>query len=167
VLYPEGRILNNGGRSSIRIGRNTHIRGELLTFGHGGRISIGEYCYIGEQTRVWSGTSIRIGDRVLVSHLVNVFDNDTHPLDPRARHAQFREIITRGHPQNVALNDRPVVIEDDALVCASVTILSGVTVGRAAVIGAGSVVTRDVPAATLVAGNPARVVRHLDVSAVP
>ena len=57
------------------------------------------------------------------------------------------------------MSSQPVVIEDEAWIGAQVTILAGVRIGRGAVIGAGSVVTSDVPPATIVAGNPARVVR--------
>ena len=51
VIHDTARIFNNTGtRSAISIGRFTHVRGELFTFAHGGAISIGEYCYIGEST---------------------------------------------------------------------------------------------------------------------
>lgn len=53
----------------------------------------------------------------------------------------------------------PVVIEDEVMIGANVTILAGVTIGRRAVIGAGSVVTRDIPAGAFAAGSPARVIR--------
>lgn len=60
------------------------------------------------------------------------------------------------------LKCRPVTINNNAWIGANATILPGVTVGENAVIGAGSVVTKDVPANTVVAGNPARVIRTLD-----
>ncbi|MCA1985193.1 MAG: acyltransferase [Desulfovibrio sp.] len=166
-IHPEGRIANiAGGAERIRMGAHTHLRGELLTFGHGGDIELGDYCYVGEGTRIWSALSIRIGHRVLISHAVNIFDCDTHPIDdPAARHRQFKEIITTGHPRHLQLNEQPVIIEDDALICCQVVILPGVTIGRGAVVGAGSVVTRDVPPMTLVAGNPARIIRPLNPGA--
>ncbi len=138
----------------------------MLTFGHGGRISLGDYCYVGEGTRIWSALSITIGNRVLISHNVNIFDNDTHPIDdPKERHRQFVEIITNCHPQQIDLRERPVVIGDDVLIGCQSIILSGVTIGDGAVVGAGSVVTRDVPPMTLVAGNPARELRKLEPKA--
>ena len=162
VLYRGASIANNSGRAeAIRVGAYTHIKGELLTFGHGGAISIGDYCYVGENSRIWSGKSIVIGDRVLISHNVNIFDNDTHPLDPRQRHEQFKDIIITGHPKTVNLNDREVVIEDDVLIGAGAIILKGVRIGKGAVVGAGSVVIRDVPPLKVVAGNPAAVVKEI------
>lgn len=161
-LYPTARILDHAGRGkAIQIGPHTHVRGELMTFGHGGRIALGAYCYVGEQTRIWSAYDIAIGDRVLISHGVNIFDNDTHPHGPRARHEQFKAIITTGHPDRLDLDGAPVVLEDDVLVGCMSIILAGVTVGRGSIVGAGSVVTKDVPAWSVVAGNPARVLREL------
>src|SRR5215475_2542984 len=62
-LSHTARIKNALGDSSlIVIGANSHVRGELMLFGHGGRISIGEWCYIGEGSRIWSAASIMIGN---------------------------------------------------------------------------------------------------------
>ena len=148
-------------KENIRIGEFSHIKGELLTFAHGGNIAIGDYCYVGEQTRIWSALSVSIGNRVLIAHSVNIFDNLTHPINPEKRHAHFRQIITHGHPDNIDLGERAVVIDDDVWIGAMAIILPGVTLGRGAVIGAGSVVTSDVPPYTIVAGNPARVIREI------
>jgi acetyltransferase-like isoleucine patch superfamily enzyme len=162
VLYPTASIINAlGRRDEIRIGNFCHIRGELFLFGHGGSIEMGDHCYLGVNSRVWSAKKIRIGNRVLISHNCNIFDSDTHPLEPKARHRQYLDIITTGHPREIDLQEEEVVIEDDVLIGANATVLKGVTLGRGAVVGTGSVVTRSVPPFTLVAGNPARVVREL------
>ncbi len=162
-LLASARIRNIlGDRRAIRVGARSIVRGELLVFAGGGSIRIGDSCYVGESARLWSAGSIAVGNRVLISHGVNIIDNLTHPLSAVARHAQFVAIATRGHPVDVDLDPRPITIGDDVLVCANAIILRGVTIGRAAVVGAGSVVTRDVPALGLVAGNPARLIRSLD-----
>ncbi|HBC74044.1 MAG TPA: acetyltransferase [Candidatus Wallbacteria bacterium] len=162
-IYDCARIFNgHKAPSKIRIGDYTHIRGELLLFGHGGAIQIGDYCYVGENTKIWSGASIKIGDRVLISHNCNIFDNDTHPIDHAARHEQFKAIITTGHPGVINLNDRPVVIENDVLIGANSTILKGVTIGCRSIIGAGSVVTGNIPADVIAAGNPARIIKKIN-----
>lgn len=163
-IFPSATIQNTQNNpDSISFGKNTYIRGEFFIFAHGGNISVGDYCYVGEGTRIWSSASVRIGDRVLISHNVNIFDSDTHPIDdPKARHEQFKAIITTGHPPQIDLQEEPVVIENDVLICCQCIILKGVTIGEGAVVGAGSVVTRDVEPYTLVAGNPARVIRKLN-----
>lgn len=162
VIYKQSSIVNNlGDVAAINVGEHSHIKGELLTFGHGGRITIGDYCFVGEYTRVWSAKDIVIGDRVLISHCVNIFDNATHPLSGRARHEQFKSIITLGHPKSIDLNEQPVRIGNDAWIGCMAIILGGVNIGEGAVIGAGSVVTKDVAPYTIVAGNPARLVREI------
>jgi len=164
-LSSAARIINMGSSSSlIQIGAGTIVGGQLLTFAHGGQITVGEWCFVGEGSRIWAAERINIGNRVMISHNVNIFDNLTHPLDPVLRHKHFRAIVNIGHPKDVSLGERPVVIEDDAWIAAGATVLRGVTVGRAAIVGAGSVVTRDVAPYTIVAGNPARVIRSLDSS---
>ncbi|MBU1325367.1 MAG: acyltransferase [Alphaproteobacteria bacterium] len=148
--------------SKIKIGSNSIVAGELFVFAHGGRIIVGSWCFIGEFARVWSGSQVTIGDRVLISHGVNIMDNLTHPLLPKARHAQFRAIYEGGHPRVVELDDKPINICDDAWVGAGAIILRGVTIGEGAVVAAGAVVTKDVAPYTVVAGNPARPIKTLE-----
>ena len=80
----------------------------------------------------------------------SIVDFDFHPLTPEGR----AENINAGAAA-------PLVIEDDVFVGMEALILKGVTVGEGAVVGAGSVVTQDVPPRTVVAGNPAQVVREV------
>ncbi len=161
-LYETARVQHQGRPATdIVVGAHSHIRGELLLFGHGGRIEIGKFCYVGEQTRIWSAAHISIGDRVLISHLCTLMDNLTHPLSAVARHRQFKTIVTSGHPRDLDLDEKPIRIEDDVLIGCSSIVMRGVTIGRGAIVGAGSVVTRDVAPFTVVAGNPARFLRQL------
>ncbi|MDD2720635.1 MAG: acyltransferase [Gallionella sp.] len=162
VVHEGGRIVNNlPDSSAIVVGEHSHIKGELLTFAHGGKITIGEYCFLGEQSHIWSAKNVSIGNRVLIAHNVNIFDNDTHPLGAEARHNQFCEIIGGRHPKNIDLLEQPVRLDDDVWIGCMSIILKGVNIGRGAVVGAGSVVTGDVPPYTIVAGNPARVIREI------
>ena len=162
-FYAPARInncLNNP--SFIKIGAYSHIKGELLVFGHGGNIIIGSYCYVGENSRIWSAKKICIGDRVLISHDVNIFDNLTHPIDPELRHKQFVSIITTGQPKQITtLDEKEINICDDVLIGAKSIIMRGITIGECSIIGAGSVVTKDVPPYSIVAGNPARLIRKI------
>lgn len=161
-LLRTARIRNIRGNSAcIRIGAKSLIAGELLVFRHGGVIEIGEWCYVGENSRIWSAASIRIGRRVLISHGVNIMDSLTHPLNAHKRHEQFRSIVDRGHPANIDLDEKPVTIGDDAWIGTGAVILRGVHVGKGAVIGAGAVVSNDVPNFCVAAGNPTQVIREL------
>lgn len=162
ALGAGARIRNiRGDTARIAVGAQSRILGELMTFAHGGEIRIGEWCYVGEGTRIWSAASIEIGNRVLISHSVNVFDSLTHPIGAAARHEQVRRIFTTGHPREISLDENPVRICDDAWIGAGAMVLRGVTVGQGAVVAAGAVVTKDVPAFSIVAGNPAVLVREL------
>jgi maltose O-acetyltransferase len=103
---------------------------------------------------------VKIGNRVLISHGVNIHDNNSHSLSAARRAEHFQQILFgRGHPS--VLDDvpaAPIVIEDDVWVGFNSTILKGVTIGRGAVIGAATVVTKDVEPYAIVVGNPARVI---------
>jgi acetyltransferase-like isoleucine patch superfamily enzyme len=162
VLARTAKIRNNRGSSNkIVIGRHTHVAGELFLFAHGGEITIGEWCFVGEGTRIWSSASVKIGNRVNISHSVNIFDSRTHPIRAAERYKQVRMILEHGHPRQISLDERPVTICDDAWVGAGAMVLRGVTVGEGAIVGAGSVVTKNVQPYSIVAGNPAVLVREL------
>lgn len=162
VFYPEASVITMNGHDSISIGPNTHIRGTLLTYPQGGKISIGNTCYIGDNTRIWSSKNITIGDHVLIAHNVNIFDDITHPIDPIERRKHAEEIFTTGFPKEInSLDPKPIVIKDDAWIGCNSIILRGITIGEAAVVAAGSVVTKDVPPYTIVAGNPAKIVKKI------
>ncbi len=109
-----------------------------------------------------SAVSITIGDCVMISHDVFIYDNNNHPLNPRARHellmSRFRADLNSW--QNSA--SAPVVIGDDVWIRFDVIVLKGVTIGRGAIIGAGSMVTKDVPPFAVAAGNPCRVIKVLE-----
>lgn len=116
-------------------------------------IEIGNEVYLGYATILACADRITIGSRVLFAQGVQVYDNNTHPLDPTARAKNLP--VER---ENVA----PVVIEDDVWIGSHATILKGVTVGRGSVVATHAVVSRDVPPMTVVAGNPAKVVKTLN-----
>lgn len=150
TLLSNSEINNFSGISeNISIGENTSIRGRLLTYAHGGKISIGNWCYIGERSDIWSMESIFIGNRVLISHNVNIHDGTGHSKVPTERHQHFRHIVKKGHPVSAlelpGVSSAAIIIEDDVWISFNVTILQGVRIGKGSVIAAGSIVTKDVP----------------------
>lgn len=114
---------------------------------YGLNTTFGENVFVNQGCTFMDRGGIRIGDRVMIAPKVS--------------------LITGGHPLPLAerreyISNAPIVIEDDVWIGASALIMEGVTVGHGSVVAAGAVVTRDVPARTLVAGVPARVVRTID-----
>jgi acetyltransferase-like isoleucine patch superfamily enzyme len=155
-ILVSGRIVNAGNTQNVALGKWTWLAGELLVYPHGGRIEIGDHCYVGEGTRIWSLSHVRLGNRVFLSHGVNVHDNDAHSLSAAERHRHFRELVQTGmgsFVENIAVSK--VEICDDVWIGFNATILKGVRIGEGAVVGACSTVTRDVAPYTVVAGNPA------------
>jgi acetyltransferase-like isoleucine patch superfamily enzyme len=109
------------------------------------RISIGDGS-INEDIHLNGFGGITVGDRVLLGHRTTLF-SDEHIFDDPAR-----PIWDQGRKA------APITIEDDVYLGCNVVVLAGVTIGRGAVIGAGSVVTRDVPPLAIAVGAPARVI---------
>ncbi len=97
---------------------------------------------------LYAARSIHVGERVCLGAGAQIFDNDFHPLDHNLRRDKNLEAIAAA----------PVRIEADSWIGARAIVLKGVTVGRCAIVGAGAVVTRDVPPGAIVAGVPAKVI---------
>ncbi len=162
VFHPESKVENLQERPKLRIGKGTHIRGELFVYPYGDGLSIGENCYVGEYSVIRSGAKITIGDNVLIAHGVTIIDNDSHEIDYLKRADSYRNLIVKGHPKQIGeVKAAPIIIEDYAWISYGVAILKGVKIGKGAIIGAHSVVTHDVPPFCMVAGNPARIIRRL------
>ncbi|MBU1145311.1 MAG: acyltransferase [Firmicutes bacterium] len=158
-LYPQSRIENfQAKKSAIVIESHCRIKGQLLVYGHSGRIKIGQYSFIGEGSYIWSSSSVTIGNRVLISHGVNIHDGNAHSLSAENRHKHFYDIITSGMPSVLEdVEDEPIIIQDDVWIGFNSTILKGVTIGHGAIIGACSLVMKNVAPYTIVAGNPCEV----------
>ncbi len=149
-------------KSKIKIASNTNIAGMLLVFEYGGEIEIGEYCYVGEFSRIYSGDRIVIGNNVLISHGVNIFDNNSHEVNPIEREIGYKGMLKNGMSfLKGRIDTSPVIIHDNVWIGMNSIVLKGVTIGKGAIISAGSVVTKNVPPFTIVAGNPAKVVKEI------
>ncbi len=141
------RIVNYG---VMRIGNDVRIASYVvpveLAAGEGGELLIGNGVHINYGVSIGATKSVHIGDRVRIGPYARIVDSDFHDIYNRA---------LPGQPS-------PVVISNDVWVGMNAVILPGVHVGRAAVIGTGAVVTKDVPDFAVVGGVPAKVLRMLD-----
>ena len=112
---------------------------------------IGNNCKISSHTFICEG--VTIADNVFVGHSVT-FINDRYP----------RATSPKGRLQtNEDWECTPTFVKEGASIGSGATVLSGITIGEKAIVGAGSVVTRNVPSGTIVAGNPAKALRKIKV----
>ena len=114
-------------------------------------LTIGDYVGI-SGTRIWCSERITIGNYVKIGGGVTIIDTDAHSLDFVNRRNKIMD-------QKLKKNS-PIIIEDDVFIGMNSLILKGVTLGRGCVIGAGSVVTKSVPANSVACGNPAVVINN-------
>jgi UDP-2-acetamido-3-amino-2,3-dideoxy-glucuronate N-acetyltransferase len=146
VKLGEGvRIYNFVNLYGCEIGDNTSI-GTFVEIQKGARI--GKNCKIQSHTFICEGVTIE--DEAFISHNVT-FINDVYP-----RATAGGQLQTEDDWECI-----PTIVKRGASLGSSVTVLCGVTIGENAIVGAGSVVTKDVPADTIVAGNPARIMRKI------
>ena len=113
---------------------------------HGLNITVGSSVFIGHDCSFTGHAPIAIGDETMLAHKVNLITAG-HPVDPETR----RAFVTAA----------PITIERNVWIGAGATVMPGVHIGADSVVAAGAVVTRDVPARTVVAGVPARVIKEL------
>lgn len=114
---------------------------------YGYNIHIGERVFFNFNCVVLDVAPVRIGSRTLLGPNVQIY-TATHPIDPveRASGVEFA---------------KPITIGEDVWVGGSAVICPGVTIGNRSIIGAGSVVTKDIPAGVIAAGNPRKVIREI------
>jgi len=115
---------------------------------YGQNIEIGEHVYLNFQCVILDCNKVRIGDHTMIGPNVQIY-TAAHDLQAETR-IQGWEVA------------KPIDIAENVWIGGGAILLPGVKIGRNAVVGAGAVVTRDVPENTIVAGNPARVIREIE-----
>ena len=149
--YVRGMLPSVDGRGDVSAGSHfvVHSGQHRVRFGAapGGRLAIGDHVFINRGSTVYATRSIEIGDHTRLGDFVSIHDTDFHAVE-------------EGAPVRTA----PVVIGRNVWIGRHALIMPGVTIGDHAVVAAASVVTRDVPERTVVAGNPAAVKRSLQAS---
>jgi maltose O-acetyltransferase len=138
---PDGRIII--GDRFMAGGHNSRVS---LLASPGATLRIGDDVGINHGTEIEAWHEVRIGDNTLIAPNVSILDHDRHEIEPGA-----------------SMHRGPVVIGNNVWLCRNVCVMSGVTIGDGSVIGANSVVTRDIPAGVFAAGAPAKVIRQLDL----
>ena len=156
-----GKVGELRGVEYIEIGKNTWFGDEFyLTawnkyreYDYEPSIIIGDNCGFNSNTHITSINRIVIGNNVLTGKCVTITDNSHGEISAEGimKPPYQRPIVSKG----------PVIIEDNVWIGDKATVLPNVHIGKNAIVGANSVVTHDVPAFTVVAGNPARVIKRI------
>ena len=155
-----GSIEKRSQDSVIKIGRDCLIEGGLVTETDESSINIGDNTHIGGGTLIDCVKSICIGNDVLISYGCVLADSDNHSVSYSIRKKDLADWKQKKHDWTTT-NSKPIKISTGVWIGARSIILKGVTIGEGSVVGAGSVVTKDVPPWTIVAGNPARIIREI------
>jgi acetyltransferase-like isoleucine patch superfamily enzyme len=149
------------GGVTYRRGASTYL-GTMFDVGPNGRVELGEFALV-HGARIICDAEVFIGPYALVSWNVVFMDTYRLPFDLEQRRDQLRRVPAR--EPRIACAEvlaRPIRVERNVWLGFEVCVLPGVLIGEGSVVGAKSVVTENVPPFTVVAGNPARVIRQLE-----
>lgn len=147
VLERHSRLCANLKGSKIKIGEYTTILPYALLKTNGGVIEIGNFCSVNDYSILYGYGGIKIGDDVHIACHAAIIASE-HDYEKLGTAAFSKDMLGRG-----------IIIENSVWIGANAVILDGVTIGTGSVIGAGAVVTRDIPAYSIAVGVPARVIK--------
>jgi len=168
VLSRSFRVILNGPKNNLTIGNGSVLNNKIVFETDSGKVKIGDNTYIGSNTNIICRDMVTIGNNVQISWNVTVYDHDGNSLNYNMR---AKEVM--GYYKNYSSGDmlkdfnwnivktKPIVIEDHVWIGFNSIILKGVTIGKGAIVAAGSVVSKDVEPFTVVAGNPASIIKKL------
>lgn len=153
-------IFKRAKNSKIHIGDNCLINGRLVTETNESMIEIGNNVFIGGNTIIDCLSKIKISNDVLISYECVLSDHDSHSINSSKRINDLSRFQANKMIWS-EINTKEIIIKNNAWIGMRSIILKGVTIGEGAIVAAGSVVTKDVPPYTLVAGNPAVIKKKL------
>lgn len=150
--------------SYVEIGQGCQVHGGLITETDSSRIIIGNNVFIGGGgTVIDCALSVSVADDVLISYGCIISDSDNHSVRYSIRKNDLKDWRDGGRHDWTTTVTKPVVIGRGVWIGARSIILKGVELGEGVIVGAGSVVTRSMPPYTIVAGNPARIIREIPI----
>tara|TARA_B100000787_G_scaffold161738_1_gene141845 strand:+ start:122 stop:697 length:576 start_codon:yes stop_codon:yes gene_type:complete len=151
--------LQNNKNCRFVIGEKSLVSASFVFEKEGATIEIGRNTFIGGSV-LSCAEKIKIGENVFIAWNVTIFDHNSHSLNYNVRRNDLPHLfIGKKTWEDVGIS--PTIIEEDVWVGVNAIILKGITIGKGSIIAAGAVVTKNVPPNTLVAGNPAQVVKDL------
>ena len=157
----DGLIDRRAAGAEINIGAHCLIQGQIVAERNESRIDLADRVLLGGGSVIDCALSIRVERNVLISYACVIADADNHSLFPELRVDDLTTWMDGRRHDWSHTEMAPIRICEGAWIGARSIILKGVTIGAGAVVGMGSVVTKDVPPRTVVGGNPARVIREI------
>lgn len=165
-------ILNSPivGKKYLKVGDDTMLSCAIAFESGAGMVTVGNRSFIGNSNLICRN-GIEIQDHVFIAWGCYFYDHDSHSINYRDREDDITQQLEdfrnkRDFIENknwTVVNSKPIKICSNSWIGMNVIILKGVTIGEGAIVGAGSVVTKDVPAWTIVGGNPAKVIREIPI----
>lgn len=153
---------NFGGKEHITLGRNVICKGVLrIEKWRPGTLVIGDDVYLGDDTLISCADRVEIGALTMIAHGVQIFDNDSHPLDPLSRERDYLALLSGSGAPRPEISHAPVVIGDHVWIGMNSMVLKGAVIGAGSIVAAGSVVTGEIPPMSVAAGVPARIIAAL------
>ncbi len=143
----------------FEVGPGCMIEGQIHFERPSGKVIIGSNTFMGNSV-IATADCVEIGNNVLIAWGCSIVDHNSHALDWKLRRDDTSRWLM-GVKDWTHVKTAPVKICDHAWIGFNSIIFKGVTIGEGAIVAAGSVVTKDVPPFTIVAGNPARVIREM------
>ena len=159
------RCINRGDRSHVVVGNDCKVGCSIFCTPNG-RVSVGNGTSLGASSQIWAAENVTIGQYCMIAAEVVIRDNNTHPICPDKRRRQFDEYEYRDYLEmHEDSETSPVVVGDNVWIGLRAMVLKGVNIGAGSIVAAGAVVTKDVPAMTIVGGNPAKMLKKIDCGA--
>lgn len=170
VLLPNTSFrFNVNSKNPIKIGNNCMLNCDFIFESEKGEIEIGDRTFINGGTSLISRSKIKIGNDVTIAWGCTLYDHNSHSLDWQERQKDLEQQLNDynngldfiKNKNWETVKSKPITIEDKVWIGFDCTILNGVTIGEGAIVGAKSVVRENVEPYTIVAGNPAVVIKKL------
>ena len=162
IIHPSSKILQDRitlkNKCSVTVDEDTQVDGFIFFDKENAKVSIGRRSFV--NAMIVSAESIDIGDDVLIAWGTTIVDHNSHSISFSKRSEDVTNWM-QGKKDWSHVKTSPVKICDKVWIGFNTIILKGVTIGEGSVVGAGSVVTKDVPPWTIVAGNPAKIIREI------
>lgn len=154
------RVYLSSGATKDNIELHDHVEMFGSLFSHGnGKIIMHDWSKIGAHSEINAVNRVEIGKDTAIATGVIIIDNNTHPLNPQDRRLMRHTPHGSYERSNVHSANAPIIIGENVWIGTRARIQKGVTIGDNAIIAAHSVVTHDVPANAIAAGNPAKIVK--------